>query len=75
MELRDLITETAFIETFWRELHKRRGAGVWITHKQLFEELNDFYEDETGEPRFSSFDAFRKCRDRKVNKKHARRSK
>lgn len=75
MELRDLITETSFIETFWRELRSRRTVGSRITHKQLFEELNDFYEEETGEPRFPSFDAFRKCRDRKVSKMHTRKRK
>lgn len=73
MELKDLITETSFIETFWAELRARRAVGSRITHKQLFEIMNDFYEEQTGEPRFPSFDAFRKCRDRKVKKMHTAR--
>lgn len=60
-----LITKAAFIETFWRTLRECRSTNPRVTQREVFDMLNDRYEELSGEPRFSSFDSFRKCRDRR----------
>jgi len=65
-DIKQLATERGFTEAFWSLLAERRRAGLNITQREVFDELNDYYEEIIGEPRFSSFDAFRVRRDRRV---------
>ena len=65
MDTKALVTDRGFIEAFWTLLRSYRAAGSAISQRAVFEELNEVYLEEFGEPRFRTFDAFRKCRDRK----------
>lgn len=65
----NLITKRGFIEEFWARFRTANVSGRPRTQESIFEELNDIYEDEFGEPRFPSFDSFRKSRDRAVRRK------
>lgn len=59
-----LVTESGFIEAFWERLRERRRKDPSVSQEAVFEELNEEYREVFGEDRFSSFDAFRKRRDR-----------
>lgn len=63
--LKKLASRRGFVDEFWVKLKQYRAEGRNVTHKQVFEELNDYWESEIGEPRFLSFNAFRKCRDKR----------
>lgn len=63
--LKKLASRRGFVDEFWARLKRYRAEGKNVTHKQVFEELNDYWESEIGEPRFPSFNAFRKCRDKR----------
>lgn len=59
-----MVTRKGFIELFWHTLRDRRKQDAAVTHEQVFQELNELYRQEFGEPRYRSFCAFRKDRDR-----------
>jgi hypothetical protein len=59
-----LVTESGFIEAFWERLRERRRKDPSVSQEAVFEELNEEYREVFGEDRFTSFDAFRKRRDR-----------
>ena len=59
-----LVTESGFISCFWDRLRERRRKDPSVSQEAVFEELNEEYREVFGEDRFSSFDAFRKRRDR-----------
>lgn len=59
-----LATRREFIRSFWRELHTRRRRGRKDSQEDVFDDLEDKYEETFGGPLFPSFDAFRKYRDR-----------
>lgn len=59
-----MVTRRGFIDLFWLTLTERRRQDPAITHEQVYHELNELYLQEFGEPRYRSFDAFRKDRDR-----------
>lgn len=63
-ELLELATDKGFINAFWRTLRLYRSKGSTISQREVFEQLNEQWEYVMGDPRFPSFDAFRKCRDR-----------
>lgn len=63
-----LVTDTGFITEFWRRLREMRETDPSVTQETVFDILNEEYQDIFGEPRFPSFDAFRKCRDRALPK-------
>lgn len=59
-----MVTRDGFVGAFWDILKSRYAAGEKVSHRQVFDELNDRFEDVFGEPRWPSFDAFLKYRDR-----------
>ena len=63
-----LVTNDGFITEFWRVLAEKRSEGENVTQEDVFNELNAEFSAIFGEPRFPSFDAFRKMRDRKSAK-------
>ena len=63
-----LVTDAGFIREFWRRLHEMRGADPSISQEAVFELLNEEYFAVFHEYKFSSFDAFRKRRDRASTK-------
>jgi hypothetical protein len=63
-----LVTDTGFIEEFWKRLAEMRAEDPTVTQEDVYEYLNDIYREAFGEDRFKSFDAFRKRRDRKIGK-------
>lgn len=58
------VTRDGFVEAFWSLLKNYYSAGEKVSHRQVFDELNDRFESVFGEPRWPSFDAFLKYRDR-----------
>ena len=58
-----LLRADGFIQRFWEKtkIHK--------TYKSAYEELEDEYEGYFGERRYSDYNSFRICRDRKIKKK------
>lgn len=58
-----IVTDSGFIAEFWDRLRLYRQAIPTTTHRAVFEELNALFEAEYGEPKYKSFDAFRKRRD------------
>lgn len=65
---KQLVTDSGFIEEFWRRLAAYRQTDPKVTQLAVFDELNDLYETIYGEPKFSSYDAFRMRRDRKARR-------
>ena len=64
-KLKTMASRDGFIRLFWTTLAERRQADPHVTQETVFEDMNDYYEEQIGEPRFKSFDAFRKCRDKR----------
>ena len=64
-KLKRMASNSGFCELFWETLREYRKAGSTISQREIFEQLNDYWESEIGEPRFISYDAFRKVRDKK----------
>jgi hypothetical protein len=60
-----LVTDTGFIEEFWRRLAEMRVENPAVTQEDVYDVLNEEYRSVFGEDRFPSFDAFRKKRDRR----------
>lgn len=63
--LKKLASRRGFVDEFWARLKQYRAGGMNVTHIEVFNELNDLWEAEIGEPRFPSYNAFRKYRDKK----------
>jgi len=59
-----MVRKSGFVEAFWEVLSELRQFNPDISQRTVYEQLNEMYEAEFGEPRFASFDAFRKYRDR-----------
>lgn len=59
-----LVTFDGFEKEFWSNYRNYNSAGFKVSQEQVFDELNQLFDDYFGEPRFPSFDAFRKQRDR-----------
>jgi len=62
-----MATRAGFIELFWERLFDIRKYVPELRQEDLFEDMNEMYLATFGEPRFPSYDAFRKYRDRKAN--------
>lgn len=61
-------TRSGFLKAFWDESKRRlREHGVSV-HADVYDYLEDICRETFGEPRFPSYEAFRKYRDRQVNK-------
>lgn len=56
----DLVTFGGFLSAFWKEFRSSPG----VSQEDVYDRLNGVYFAAFGEDRFSSFDAFRKRRDR-----------
>ncbi len=54
-----MVTRKGFAALFWEELAERRRSKPATTRREVFEALNDLFEDEFGEPRYPSYDTFR----------------
>ena len=63
-QIYQMITRKGFIALFWAELSRRRRDDPTVTYEQVFQELNERYLQEFGEPRYRSYNAFRMDRDR-----------
>lgn len=61
---RRIATKEGFIAEFWDELRRRRRDVPTTTQISVYYYLNDLYEQAFGSPLWSSWDAFRKFRDR-----------
>lgn len=59
-----LVTRKGFIAAFWAELTVRRRGDPTATYEQVFNYLNELFHQEFGEPRYRSYEAFRKDRDK-----------
>lgn len=59
-----MVSGCGFIAAFWTRLIEYRKADIPISQRQVFDELNDFYESRYGQPRFPSYDAFKKFKRR-----------
>ena len=59
-----LVTGRGFVRVFWDELRERRAEDSTVTQRAVFDDLNDLFEETFGEPKFPSWEAFRKYRDR-----------
>lgn len=68
MYVHRLVTDAGFIREFWRRLREMRETDPSVSQETAFEILDEEYRSVFGEPRFPSFDAFRKCRDRSSSK-------
>ena len=55
-----LVSFDGFLQAFWREYRESGG-----TQREVFGRLNAAYLKAFGVPRFRTFDAFRKQRDRR----------
>ena len=60
----ELVTFSGFTEAFWR-LYREGGK----CQEDVFLILDNLYYERFGEHRFTSFDAYRKRRDRKLKKR------
>ncbi|WP_322154989.1 hypothetical protein [Paratractidigestivibacter sp.] len=63
-EVYQMITRKGFIALFWAELAESRRNDPTVTYEQVFQKLNERYLQEFGEPRYRSYEAFRKDRDK-----------
>lgn len=64
MRVYQMVTRRGFVDLFWRTLTERRHQDATVTYEQVYRELNELYLQEFGEPRYRSYEAFRKDRDR-----------
>lgn len=60
----DLVTFASFLKVFDGQLAYYYRAGIKVTKEDIYNALNLVYAEKFGESRFSSYDAFRKKRDR-----------
>lgn len=63
-----VLSREGFIEQFWKDLRELQRKGVKATQEDVFDMLEEEYENITGRPLFPSFDAFRKYRNRRIRK-------
>lgn len=60
-----LVTRERFVETFWHELAEERREHPTVKRREVFDRLNDLYENAFGRPQFPSWEAFKKFINRK----------
>lgn len=54
-----MFTRKGFVEVFWEELQLQRHDNEKISHKAVFDILNQKFFDVFGEYRYSSYDTFK----------------
>jgi hypothetical protein len=59
-----LVNEVTFDQQFFHLLQSGRCA----THEEAFDYLNKIYYDATGANRYSSYDSYRVCRNRRLKR-------
>lgn len=59
-----MIPTDGFIALFWDEIKTANHSGTHITHREAFEKLNEEYFSVTGIYRYSSFESFKKIKDK-----------
>lgn len=60
-----MTTPKGFVSLFWTELKQARETDPNTTHEQVYEALETEYFKVVGIRRYSSFNSFRNCRDRR----------
>jgi hypothetical protein len=60
-----MLTKKGFSDLFWEKLREARKTDNSTSQESVFNNLNEKYLKAIGCDRYSSFDSFRKCRDRK----------
>ena len=66
-ELKLMATRPGFVEVFWRRLRGARRTNSKTTWRQVFNEMEDVFQGEYGQPLWPSFDAFRQYMKRMRN--------
>tara|TARA_R100001509_G_scaffold73068_1_gene40780 strand:+ start:2556 stop:2753 length:198 start_codon:yes stop_codon:yes gene_type:complete len=61
-EILILLRADGFVQKFWEKTKNHK------TYKAAYEELEKEYEELFGERRYSDYNSFRICRDRKIKK-------
>lgn len=54
-----MFTRKGFVEVFWEELQLQRKDNERVSHKIVFDDLNQKFFDVFGEYRYSSYDTFK----------------
>lgn len=72
MEIDDLtyslLTRRGFEKVFWETLSRLRRVEPDTPRRAVFEMLNNHYQKVLGEPKYPSYDAFRKSLNRNYRK-------
>jgi hypothetical protein len=54
-----MLSRKGFIKLFWEKLSEARKFNAAITHKEIFDLLNEKWLNFSGEMKYSSYDSFR----------------
>lgn len=60
-----MLSRQGFVEVFWEELQAQRKIDPKTTQETVFYKLNEKYYNVVGEYRYSSYDSFRNCMNRR----------
>lgn len=63
-DLKRMVTRRGFSEVFWERIRTDRRNGGKLTFRACYSQMELEYEAEYGEPRYPSYEAFRKARER-----------
>jgi hypothetical protein len=59
-----MMTRKGFAKLFWEELARMRLVDNKVTHEQVYEMMENDYQQQFGQRRYSSWESFRCNRDR-----------
>jgi|GEM_PF-2364469 isopenicillin N synthase-like dioxygenase len=68
-EIAQMFTDQGFFDLFDRKLQEARKSDPMITQKSVFELMNKKWFDLFERFRYSSYDSFRQCYNRKIKSK------
>lgn len=63
-DIKRMVTGRGFSEVFWERIRADRRKGGKLTFRACYAQMELEYEAEYGEPRYPSYEAFRKARER-----------
>jgi hypothetical protein len=63
-DIKRMVTGRGFSEVFWERIQSDRRKGGKLTFRACYAQMELEYEAEYGEPRYPSYEAFRKARER-----------
>lgn len=63
-DLKRMVTRRGFSDVFWERIRTDRRNGGKLTFRDCYSQMELEYEAEYGEPRYPSYEAFRKARER-----------